>query len=163
MQFLMGLNESYNAIRGKILLMNTLPSVRQAYSFMCQEEKQRLLSVTHTATYSNSSATMAVRSNQMKNNSAGNARSDLSDLFYSGSQDSRRFDQNKRSSGFSEGDLSAPIVGTWDTLLRNVISCTDILQDAQGQEQVPFLIATRILLWLIKFFMVQTKMMGNQW
>ena len=98
MQFLMGLNESYNAIRGKILLMNPLPSVRQAYSFVCQEEKQRLLSVTHTATYSNSSAAMAVRSNKMKNNSAGNARSDFSDCFYSGSQDSRRFDQNKRSS-----------------------------------------------------------------
>ena len=61
----------------------------------------------------------------------------------------------------SKGDLGAPIVGTWDTLLRNVISCTDILQDSQRQEQVPFLTATRILLWLIKFLMVQTKMMGN--
>ena len=63
----------------------------------------------------------------------------------------------------SEGDLSAPIVGTWDTLLRNVISCTDILQDTQRQEQVLFLTTTKILLWLIKFLMVQTKMMGNQW
>jgi len=32
MQFLMGLNESYSAIRGQILLMNPLPSIRQAYS-----------------------------------------------------------------------------------------------------------------------------------
>ena len=88
MQFRMGLNESYNAIRGKILLMNPLPFVHQAYSSMCQEEKQRLLSATHTAAYSNSSAAMAVRSNQMKNNSVGNARSDRSDRFYSGSQDS---------------------------------------------------------------------------
>ena len=63
----------------------------------------------------------------------------------------------------SEGDLSAPIVGTWDTLLRNVISCTDILKDTQRQEHVPFLTATRILMWLIKFLMVQTKMMGNPW
>ena len=39
----------------------------------------------------------------MKNNSAGNARLDRSDRFYSGSQDSRRFDQNKRSSGSFRG------------------------------------------------------------
>ena len=32
MQFLMGLNESYSAICGQILLMNPPPSVRQAYS-----------------------------------------------------------------------------------------------------------------------------------
>ncbi|RVW81531.1 Retrovirus-related Pol polyprotein from transposon RE1 [Vitis vinifera] len=74
MQFLMGLNKSYSAIRGQILLMNPLPSVRQAYSSVCQEEKQRLLSATHTAAESNSSLAMAVRSNQMKNNSVGNAR-----------------------------------------------------------------------------------------
>ena len=98
MQFLMGLNESYSAIRGQILLMNPLPSARQAYSSVCQEEKQRLLRATHTAAYSNSCAAMAVRSNQMKNYSTGIARSDRSDCFYSGSQDSRRFDKNKRSS-----------------------------------------------------------------
>ena len=143
--------------------MNPLPSVRQAYSSVCQEEKQRLLSATHTSAYSNSSAAMAVRSNQMKNNSIGNARSYRSDRFYSGSQDSRRFDKKNAVQDLSEGDLSAPIVGTWDTLLRNVISCTDILQDTQRQEHVPFLTAIRILLWLIKFLMMQTKMMGNQW
>ena len=103
MQFLMGLNESYSTIRGQILFMNPLPFVRQAYSSMCQEEKQRLLSATHTAAYSNSSAALAVRSNQMKNNSVGNARSDGSGLFYSDSQDSRRFDKNKRSSGSFRG------------------------------------------------------------
>ena len=103
MQFLMGLNESYSAIRGQILFINPLPSVRQAYSSVCQEEKQRLLSATHTAAYSNSSATMTVRSNQMKNNSTGNARSDRLDRFYSCSQDSRKFDQNKYSSGSFRG------------------------------------------------------------
>ena len=39
----------------------------------------------------------------MKNNSVGNARSDRSDRFYSSSQDSRRFDQNKRSLGSFRG------------------------------------------------------------
>ena len=39
----------------------------------------------------------------MKKNSAGNARSDRSNRFYSGSQDSRRFDQNKRSLGSFRG------------------------------------------------------------
>ena len=85
----MGLNESYNAIHGQILLMNPLPSVRQAYSSVCQEEKQRLLSVTHTIVESNSSAAMAIKRNQMKNNSTGNIRSNR---FYNSSQDSRWFD-----------------------------------------------------------------------
>ncbi|KAH7567810.1 hypothetical protein JRO89_XS07G0154500 [Xanthoceras sorbifolium] len=39
MQFLMGLNDSYSAVRGQILLMNPLPSVRQAYSSVSQKEK----------------------------------------------------------------------------------------------------------------------------
>ena len=68
--------------------MNPLPFIHQAYSFVCQEEKQRLFSATHTTAESNSSGAMAVRSNQMKNNFAGNTRSDHLDRFYSGSQDS---------------------------------------------------------------------------
>ncbi|KAH7571541.1 hypothetical protein JRO89_XS04G0075500 [Xanthoceras sorbifolium] len=53
----------------KILLMNPLPSVRQAYSFISQEEKQRLLSTTSAASDSGSSAAMAVRSNNRGNKS----------------------------------------------------------------------------------------------
>ena len=41
MQFLTGLNDSYNAVRGQILLMKELPSVREVYSLIIQEEKQR--------------------------------------------------------------------------------------------------------------------------
>jgi hypothetical protein len=33
------LNDFYSAIRGQILLMNPLPSIRQAYSSISQEEK----------------------------------------------------------------------------------------------------------------------------
>lgn len=40
MQFLMGLNESYTAVRGTILMMKPLPSIRQAYSLLIQEEKK---------------------------------------------------------------------------------------------------------------------------
>lgn len=40
MQFLMGLNESYSRTRGQILLMNPLPSIRQAYASVAQEENQ---------------------------------------------------------------------------------------------------------------------------
>ncbi|KDO41801.1 hypothetical protein CISIN_1g037253mg [Citrus sinensis] len=52
MQFLMGLNKTYSAIRSQILLMNHLPFIRQAYSSISQEDKLRLLSSTHTSTNS---------------------------------------------------------------------------------------------------------------
>ncbi|RVW79022.1 hypothetical protein CK203_040144 [Vitis vinifera] len=131
MQFLMGLKESYNAIRGQILLLNPLPSVLQAYSFVCQEEKQRFLSVTHTTVESNSSAAMAVRSNQMKNNFAGNARSDRSESSTAVHKIHDGLIKTNVVQDLPEGDLSAPIVGKWDTLSRSVISCTDILQGTQ--------------------------------
>ncbi|KAL5721828.1 hypothetical protein ACHQM5_005423 [Ranunculus cassubicifolius] len=46
--FLMGLNESYNSIRGEILLMDPLPTVNKAYAFVLQEEKQRSMSMNST-------------------------------------------------------------------------------------------------------------------
>ncbi|KAL5864049.1 hypothetical protein ACOSQ3_001563 [Xanthoceras sorbifolium] len=69
MQFLMGLNDSYSIIRGQILLMNPLPSVRQVCSSISQEEKQRLLSITSATSDSSSSTAMAVRSNNSGNKS----------------------------------------------------------------------------------------------
>ena len=40
-QFLMGLNGSYTAVRGNILMMSPFPAMSQAYSLLVQEEKQR--------------------------------------------------------------------------------------------------------------------------
>ena len=40
MQFLMGLNDSYAAIRGQILLMQPIPDTRRVYSLVLQQEKQ---------------------------------------------------------------------------------------------------------------------------
>ena len=58
MQFLMGLNESYSAIRGQILLMNPLPDVAKAYSSIVQEEKQRSLGAARETT---ENSAMAIR------------------------------------------------------------------------------------------------------
>lgn len=41
LQFLMGLNDAYNTIRGNVLMMSPLPSISQVYSMLIQEEKQR--------------------------------------------------------------------------------------------------------------------------
>ena len=49
MQFLMGLNDSYSAIRGQILLMQPLPTIGKIYSMILQEEKQRDLAVSREA------------------------------------------------------------------------------------------------------------------
>ncbi|KAK0581116.1 hypothetical protein LWI29_010174 [Acer saccharum] len=109
MQFQMGLNDSYSAVRGQILLMNPLPSVCQAYSSVSQEEKQRLLSSMHAAADSGGSATMAVRSKSTP------VRSKRSDRQF-GSHDFRsqektpenlsgvhRFDQDKRHTDSGRG------------------------------------------------------------
>lgn len=37
----MGLNETYNAVRSQILLMDHLPTVNHAYSMLMQEQSQR--------------------------------------------------------------------------------------------------------------------------
>jgi len=41
MQFLMGLNDSYQVVRSNILMLNPLPTVSQASSKVLQEEQQR--------------------------------------------------------------------------------------------------------------------------
>jgi len=40
-QFLMGLNSSYIAIRGNTFMISPLPNVSQAHPLLVQEEKQR--------------------------------------------------------------------------------------------------------------------------
>ena len=40
-QFLIGLNSSYTAVRENILMMVPFPSISQAYSLLVQEERQR--------------------------------------------------------------------------------------------------------------------------
>ncbi|KAF7123853.1 hypothetical protein RHSIM_Rhsim12G0120200 [Rhododendron simsii] len=66
MQFLMGLHENFGPIRGQILLMNPLPTVRKAYSLIIQEEKQRELSNGVPENFSMAAATQS-RFNNLKN------------------------------------------------------------------------------------------------
>ncbi|KAH9679435.1 retrotran gag 3 domain-containing protein [Citrus sinensis] len=48
MKFLMGLNESYSATRGQILLMDPLPNVNKSYSLVLQDERQHAVSSNQT-------------------------------------------------------------------------------------------------------------------
>lgn len=107
MQFLMGLNETYGAIRGQILLMNPLPTVRQAYAAVTQEEKQRLISVSHPSTDSSSSEAMAGRNSKPNQDPARgrrfgrsdhpNLQQDFRPNFRSDrAQEGRRFDGDRR-------------------------------------------------------------------
>ena len=63
MQFLMGLNESYKAVRSNILMMSPLPNVRQAYSLIVQEEMQRQVSSEPTENFSIAAAVPGKRGN----------------------------------------------------------------------------------------------------
>ena len=66
MQFLMGLNDSYSAIRGQTLLMNPLPTVRKTYSLITQEDKQCKLSSGVSENFSMAAVTQS-RFNNFKN------------------------------------------------------------------------------------------------
>ncbi|KAL5736212.1 hypothetical protein ACOSQ2_031000 [Xanthoceras sorbifolium] len=111
MQFLIGLNETYSAIHGQILLMNPLPSICQAYSSVSQEEKQRLLSTTQTATELGSAAIVVRHNNNggKLNFSAGTYRPYQSLANQSSqpqdvrSQGELRFDQDQRRFGSGRG------------------------------------------------------------
>ncbi|KAL8090045.1 uncharacterized protein LOC141697667 [Apium graveolens] len=62
-QFLMGLNESYTAMRGSILMKTPLPNISQAYSILLQEESQREI---HSSTqFVTDSASLHVSSSRM--------------------------------------------------------------------------------------------------
>lgn len=45
-QFLMGMNEVYTMTRGNILMINSLPSMAQAFALLVQKENKRSLSQT---------------------------------------------------------------------------------------------------------------------
>jgi len=49
LQFLMGLNGSYEQVRGQILMMVPLPSLNKTYSFLIERESQRTISQTSSS------------------------------------------------------------------------------------------------------------------
>ncbi|XP_074381070.1 uncharacterized protein LOC141721841 [Apium graveolens] len=61
-QFLMGLNDSFTAMRGSILMKSPLPSIGQVYSLLLQEETQIEIHVTNH--FKVDSVSLAVNSNR---------------------------------------------------------------------------------------------------
>ncbi|KAM1078563.1 hypothetical protein ACFX15_025113 [Malus domestica] len=72
LQILMGLDDSYSAIRGQILLIQPLPSIRSVYSMLTQEEKQRGMAVGPGLV---EPAAMVVQTNRGNNGNHGKGRS----------------------------------------------------------------------------------------
>ena len=54
MQFLLGLNESYNQSRSQIMMLDPAPGVNKAYSLIMAEESQRILGKLSTTGSDNS-------------------------------------------------------------------------------------------------------------
>lgn len=65
----MGLNDTFTAIRGQILLMKPLPSLNQSYVMLLQEESQR--DVHHTLSNNSENVAMTVKSNYSAKHSKG--------------------------------------------------------------------------------------------
>ncbi|KAL5779729.1 hypothetical protein ACOSQ2_010466 [Xanthoceras sorbifolium] len=68
MQFLMGLNNTYNVIRSNIVMMTPLPNVRQDYSLVIQEETQRQMTTESTENFSIAAAVHWKTNNSLNNN-----------------------------------------------------------------------------------------------
>ncbi|KAJ9554960.1 hypothetical protein OSB04_009574 [Centaurea solstitialis] len=75
MQFLMGLNDTYNAIRSQILLQVPLPTVRQSYASVTQAEKQNQISSKEPT--GELGAAMAIKSNFKQTSSPSRNTSDI--------------------------------------------------------------------------------------
>jgi gag-polypeptide of LTR copia-type/Integrase core domain/Retrotransposon gag protein/GAG-pre-integrase domain len=71
-QFLMGLNDSYSAIRSQILTMDPLPNLGKTYSLVLQEEKQRGIRMPMVQPLE--SAALAASSERQPNHSYGRGR-----------------------------------------------------------------------------------------
>ncbi|XP_022030833.1 uncharacterized protein LOC110931759 [Helianthus annuus] len=66
-QFLMGLNSNYDNVRRTILMMKPIPSIRQAYAQLVQDEKQREIHAS-TQFVSESAAMNVSNTNRFQNN-----------------------------------------------------------------------------------------------
>ncbi|KAL2492034.1 Uncharacterized protein Adt_27662 [Abeliophyllum distichum] len=69
MQFLIGLNDTYDNVRNQVLVMDPLPSVNRAYSLVLRVEKQREVHMLYPET--NNNAAMMVRGVNTGNDGRG--------------------------------------------------------------------------------------------
>lgn len=70
-QFLMGLNDAYDSIRGQILLLEPLPNVSKAYAMVLRVEKQREVNQVYTNNQENNAFLVKM---QQSNNYRGRGR-----------------------------------------------------------------------------------------
>lgn len=69
MQFLMGLNDTFDHIRNQILVMDPLPSINKAYSIVLRVEKQREVHIIFPET--NNNTAMLVKTTEYMRDSGG--------------------------------------------------------------------------------------------
>lgn len=75
-QFLMGLNQSFDSIRSQILVLDPLPSVNKAYSMVLRVEKQRIMQTDLAAQINTSekNSAMPARTTQHSNSKNNSGR-----------------------------------------------------------------------------------------
>ena len=122
MSFLMGLNETYVAVRSQILLTEPVPSLSKLFFLLLQDEKQRKVGAGKKASIDTSSALAAFGSKPVT----------LRPLL------------SPRMVGHN-----ALIVELWGMLLTSAISCTVILLVISSKTKVVNLLQTMLLLMKI--------------
>ena len=66
MSFLMGLNDSFSAVRSQVLLMDPIPAINKVFALITQEEKQRSVGNEHGNMEQTSTVAMAVKDDLQK-------------------------------------------------------------------------------------------------
>ncbi|KAH6819786.1 hypothetical protein C2S53_010169 [Perilla frutescens var. hirtella] len=136
MQFLMGLNDSYEAIRNQILILDPLPTVSQAYSMVLQVEDQKEVSSFYPELTDFKQTKGKSRANYFEEDDCGSVRSDSQNQEGNSGLDMNKLIQAEVikciSSYFKKSDSPAPVNDDAHMINTGAVTDTHLSDEVMG-------------------------------